>query len=138
MIGDPDRNIDGCEQLIMEQELSGFLNSTFLKEEKITGIYRKEKLFSRKNDVYKIEVESGSGIKLYVLKQYRGEDRNSRIKNELFFYDLLGINGLEVPQIYYSDEEILIMEFMGDRTLLDYIIQEENSAGGRSGDSRAS
>lgn len=110
-----------------ELSLSGFIDSSFLKEEKITGIYSKEKLFSRKNDVYKIEVESGYGIKQYVFKQYRGESRHLRIKNELLFYNLLGSNGLKVPNIYYSNEEIVVMEFMGDRTLLDYIIKEEKS-----------
>jgi len=113
----------------MEHDLSleGFLNSGFLKQENITGIYSKEKLFSRKNDVFKIEVGSCSGIKQYVLKQYRGESRHSRIKNELYFYKLLGNNGLKAPNIYYTGEDMVIMEFMGTRMLLDYIIQEENS-----------
>jgi tRNA A-37 threonylcarbamoyl transferase component Bud32 len=110
--------------------LSGFLNSSFSKEKNITSIFKKEKLFSRKNDVYKVELASGSEIKLYVLKQYRGENRHYRIKNELFFYDLLGNNGLKVPHVYYSDEEMVIMEFMGDRTLLDYITHKENSTRG--------
>ncbi len=105
-----------------------FLKSSFLKQEDITSIYRKEKLFSRKNDVYRIEVQSMTGIKNYVLKQYKGRDRQTRIKTELFFYDLLGGDELKVPGIYYSDREVVVMEYMGSRTLLDYIIQEENLA----------
>jgi tRNA A-37 threonylcarbamoyl transferase component Bud32 len=106
--------------------LQAFIRSGFVKKEEIISLCKKEKLFSRKNDVYKVEVESGTGIKLYVLKKYRGEDRHSRMTNELFIYNLLGSNGLKVPRIFYSDEKMIIMEFMDDRMLLDYIIQEEN------------
>jgi len=111
-----------------DSSLQAFLKSSFLKQEDITAIHRKEKLFSRKNDVYRIEVQSMTGVKNYVLKQYKGRDRFSRAKNELFFYDLLGGDKLKVPGIYYSDREVMVMEYMGSRTLLDYIIQEEDFA----------
>jgi hypothetical protein len=111
-----------------DSALQMFLKSGFLKQEDITSIYRKEKFFSRKNDVYRIEVQSMTGVKNYVLKKYKGRDRRSRIRTELFFYDLLGGNELKVPGIYYSDREVVVMEYMGSRNLLDYIIQEENFA----------
>jgi len=116
---------------IKGNDLWKYFGSDFVASRGITGIYGKERLFSKKNDVYKIEVESVTGIGWYVLKKYRGKDRYSRMKNELYFYSLLQENGLQVPPIFYEGEEVLVTRFTGDRTLLDYIIHEENQAPGR-------
>jgi len=109
-----------------EVNIIEYFKKGFLAEKGITGIYRREKLFSRKNVVYKIEIKSGSEIKLYVLKKYKGKDWHLRIKNELHFYDLVGRSGLKVPHIFYKGENILVIEFISGSTLLDYILQKED------------
>ena len=106
-----------------------YFEEDFLNEKGIKGVFRKEKLFSRKNDVYKVDVVSGEGKRIYVLKKYMGEDRYSRMKNELLFYDLFGKNGPKVPNIFYNNEEILVTEFIGSKTLLDYIVEKEVPVG---------
>ena len=114
-----DKNID----------LFDYFNTEFIEDNKISGIYKKQKLYSKKNRVNKVEIAfSNSSKKTYVLKEYIGSDRISRGDNESFFYDILKGSDLNTPAIFYRKEALLVMEFLGDDTLLDYITAEEQES----------
>jgi hypothetical protein len=98
-----------------------------LIEKNIKHIDVEEKLFSRKNNVYKIELDFGNNKSTYILKEYAGRDRYIKIKKELFFYDILKESDLKIPGIFFKGDAVLVMDFISDETLLDYIIKKEDS-----------
>jgi hypothetical protein len=111
---------------------TGILNyfyKRFIEEKKIVSVNKKQKLYSKKNSVTKIEITFQDRDKTtYVLKEYTGSDRCSKSNNENFFYDVLKNCDLKIPGVFYRKEALLVMEFLGDKTLLDYItvMEQEN------------
>lgn len=99
----------------------------FVAEKKITGIDIKNKIYSKKNNVFKIKITfDHKKSSSFVLKEYTGEEKYQKNGNEIFFYDLLRNSHLNIPSIFYKDPSVLVMEFIGDQTLLSHIgIQEQ-------------
>jgi hypothetical protein len=105
-----------------------FIDKDFRKKNSIKEIILKEKLYSKKNDVYKTGFTFNDGSKKdFVLKKYTGENKYGKLKNEVFFYNILNKTYLKIPQIYYRDSDFLILEYLGDVNLLDYITGRELS-----------
>ena len=107
-----------------------YFDRRFAEKKGITGICKTQKLYSKKNSVNKVAVSFSDGSKkVYVMKEYRGEDSKPRSGNEWFFYDALKTSDIRKPAVFYRNEALLIMEFLGDETLLDYIaaVELENS-----------
>lgn len=145
------------------------IDKEFIKQNSIEDIVAEEKLYSKKNDVYLIKVScTCKSEKHYIYKEFKGEDRSSRLRREIYFYEELCRAGvftflkkpafnkpanqnnadglttcriarneigmkinpempeLNVPRLYYVGESFLILEFLGRKNLLDYILEEEN------------
>src|SRR4030042_2924019 len=115
------------------------IDKEFIKQNSIETIVAEEKLYSKKNDVYLIKVSySCKSEKHYIYKEFKGEDRSSRLKREIYFYEELCCAGaftflknpekqkLNVPRLYYVGKSFLILEFLGRKNLLDYVLEEEN------------
>ena len=115
------------------------IDKEFIKQNSIETIVAEEKLYSKKNDVYLIKVSySCKSEKHYIYKEFKGEDRSSRLRREIYFYEELCRTGaftflknpeipeLNVPRLYYAGGFFLILEFLGKKNLLDYILEEEN------------
>jgi hypothetical protein len=105
-----------------------FTDRDFREKNSIKEIILKEKLYSKKNDVYKTLITFNNGSKKdFVFKKYVGENKSEKLKNEVFFYNILSKTFLKIPQIYYMDRDFLILEYLGDVNLLDYVAARESS-----------
>lgn len=145
------------------------LDKEFIKQNSIKDIVAEEKLFSKRNDVYIIKVfRNCKSEEYYIYKEFKGKDKSSRLRREIYFYEELCRAGaftflrksafsksanhnnadgptrcriagketgmkinpvmpdLNVPRLYYAGESFLILEFLGRKNLLDYILEEEN------------
>lgn len=76
-------------------------------------MHQKIKLESRRNDVFRVWKTD----KTVICKQFRDEDR---CQNEERFLRLLKGHGLEVPTVFECSDNRLILEDLGDTTLLDW------------------
>jgi hypothetical protein len=126
------------------------LKKKFIEGNNIKSAVAEEKLYSKKNSVYKIRISFGSNRessgassgRYYILKEFEGEDKGYRFEKELFFYrHISGSSGLNLPCIYYEGDTFLIIEFLGEKTLLDYIIEKEkdgHETGGGTNDDASS
>ena len=66
------------------------LDKEFIKQNSIEDIVTEEKLYSKKNDVYLIKVSyTCKPEKHYIYKEFKGEDRSSRLGREIYFYEEL-------------------------------------------------
>ena len=84
-----------------------------------------KKFYSRKNSVYLVRRKKEDQQKLYVLKVYHGVDKLKRKRNEEFFLTGLKKSLINVPEIFSSDEDCLLMEYLEDATLLDILVESE-------------
>ncbi|MBN1299363.1 MAG: hypothetical protein JW997_06735 [Actinobacteria bacterium] len=105
---------------------SEFISQDFKKAKGISHIKKRKKLFSRKNNVFEVEITFKDGKKqLYVLKEYAGVKDQDKLKKETYWYDILKETAIKTPSIYYKGRNFIILEHLGKITLLDYIISAE-------------
>ncbi len=103
-----------------------YFDRRFAEKMGITGICKTQQLYSKKNSVNKVTISfRNNSMETYVLKEYKGEDSYSRSGNESFFYNVLKSSDLRIPAVFYRNGALLIMQFLGDETLLDYITTME-------------
>ena len=114
----------------MEEKISllDYFDRGFLEEAEVVSAVRQNKFYSKKNRVNSVDIVfRDRSNKTYVIKEYTGVDRYIRSRNESFFYDVLKNSYLRIPGIFYRKEGFLIMEFLGNETLLDYITLMEKA-----------
>lgn len=93
----------------------GFIRTNNIREYRV-----EKKLNSRKNDVYKISAVNFDGEnKAYIVKVY-AEPRGS-VDREAKILTGLHDRGVAVPELYYREDNYLVLEFLNGPTLLDII-----------------
>ncbi len=84
-----------------------------------------KKFYSRKNSVYLVRSKKEGQQKPCVLKVYHGADKIKRKRNEDFFLTGLKKSLINVPEIFSSDEDCLLVEYLEGATLLDILVESE-------------
>lgn len=80
----------------------------------------RKRLFSKRNKVYRIY----EGSNTYISKEYIN---NNILDKEYNVLKLLYDNNVNVPKIISSNNDTIIMEDLGDLTLLEWLIREEKN-----------
>lgn len=98
------------------------VDKKFIEKHNIKRISIEEKLYSKKNDVYIIKVSFAlKPERLYIYKEFKGEDKSRRLRREIYFY-----KEFYAPRLFYRGKSFIILEFLGRKNLLDYIEEKEN------------
>lgn len=121
------------DTIIQKWPLATLFDKKFIKEKCIKKIVPVEKLYSRKNELYKIKCVFSEGdedkSRYLVFKSYKGEEKEKRNKKEYLMLKALkkykGKFSINVPEIFYRSKDFLITEFIKGDNLLDYILAEE-------------
>jgi len=122
--------------MIYKPSIIGFLDKEFTKNKCIKKIIAEEKLYSKKNKLYKIKCifsrERETRPAYFVFKLYHGEEREKRKEKEYLMLKALKEcplkSKISVPEVFYKGDNFLITKFVEGDTLLDYIlIKEENN-----------
>lgn len=99
-------------------------NNGFLEVLETEGYLLEEKFYSKKNNVYKVRcLEVLEGQKVVVIKKYLQPSIN--IKREIALLLHLREKGLSVPEIYFKENEYIIMEYIEGKTLLEAMEERE-------------
>lgn len=81
-----------------------------------------EKRFSRRNNVYFVEaITSGNTTQMYVIKEHL----NSSTGNEVFILNTLAKQGINVPEVLWHDNSIIIMPYIEGVLLADLLVDLE-------------
>lgn len=113
---------------MLRNKLTDYFNKSFIEKKDITGVRLKDRFYSKKNKVWRLDITFG-GIKSipFILKEYAKEKGSKNRENEVFFYGALAGTSINVPFIFYSGSSFLIMQFIGARTLLSCVDSNERS-----------
>ncbi len=80
---------------------------------------------SKKNNVFKISYQNEKGkTGLGVIKVFG--KRLEQLEKEAFTLTMLKNKGVAVPQIYFKGNDFLFIEYLGGKTLLDVITDQES------------
>ena len=121
-------------------DIINLLDEEFLEKKGLIKIEIQEKLYSKKNNLFKIRCFfktdkygplNGS---LFVFKQYSGIAGAERKKKETFMLNALGrlqqsnkkYQNLLVPELFCEGKDHIITYFISGETLLDYAERSEN------------
>ena len=86
-----------------------------------------KKIDSKKNDVYLLKTgKSGEKGKYLIYKKYSQPDKMPR---EIEMLRLLKEKGVAVPQIYYTGDSYILMEYLEGPLFLDFFCWQENICG---------
>lgn len=78
-----------------------------------------EKRFSRRNNVYFVEaVTTGNMSKMYIIKEHV----NGSAGNEVFILNGLNKQGINVPEVIWHDNNIIIMPYIQGELLADLLV----------------
>ncbi|SHK23295.1 BUD32 family EKC/KEOPS complex subunit [Paramaledivibacter caminithermalis] len=88
----------------------------------------KKKFYSKKNEVYLIDVEKSDGQNMLCIFKKYIECTGNKSK-ETFLLKILRENGLSVPRIYFEGVDYVLLEYLAGDTLLDTIINLEKNQG---------
>ncbi|MTI68457.1 MAG: hypothetical protein FH753_17900 [Firmicutes bacterium] len=99
------------------------IKDEFLSNEKISE-YEVEKVFdSKKNTVELIKATKTNGNEVYYVHKILSNHKKMLKEIELLNY--LFEKGLDVPKVYYEDEESFLIEYIEGETLLEHITRLE-------------
>jgi len=99
-----------------------------IKIEDISGFSKIQKFYSKRNGVYLVEDTDDSNGENYVLKIFKGREKEKRKRVEENFLKDLSISFLHVPELLSNKKDYLLMEYIKGNTLLDILIRHEESS----------
>jgi len=114
--------------------LKGLIDKKFIEKKHIKKIIPVEKLYSKKNKLYRVRFITDSsgeeGSVYFVFKLYLNGEKGFKKDKESLMLRALGKHSSEysinVPGIFYEGKDFLITEFIEGGTLLDYILVKES------------
>jgi len=96
-----------------------------LKNKKNTEYKIQAQFLSKKNNVFKISYQNEEGKEGTGVIKVFGK-RLEQLDKEAFMLSMLKDKGVAVPQIYFKGNDYLFIEYLGDKTLLDIITDQES------------
>jgi len=104
----------------------------FIKAWNIRDYYSTGQLKSKKNQVFRIRIVEESGQEnLLVLKKFR---KSSNFQKEVVLFSALVEERAPIPEVYYSKNDIIIMEYIEGRLLLETLCSKESGTFQQLGD----
>lgn len=95
-----------------------------LKNDKYMEYSIETQFLSKKNKVFKVSYKDDKGKPcIGVVKIF--SKRKRQLEKEAFMLEVLRNRRCAVPEIYYKGSDFLLIEFVGGKTLLDVITEEE-------------
>ena len=98
-----------------------------IKVKDISGLLKIQKFYSKRNEVYLVEDTNDSVGENLVLKIFKGRQKEKRKGIEKNFLKDLSKSSLFVPELLLNGKDYLLMEYIKGATLLDILIQNEES-----------
>lgn len=84
-----------------------------------------KRFHSKKNEVYLVRMKKDGIMEPFIFKRYSTSKSNKEM--ESYILKQVKFNDLDVPKVYYEDEESILMEYIKGKTLLQIIEDlEEN------------
>ncbi|MCD4669365.1 MAG: aminoglycoside phosphotransferase family protein [Actinomycetia bacterium] len=99
-----------------------------IKVKDISGFSKIRKFYSKRNEVYLVEDSSDSVGENYVLKIFKGRQKEKRKRIEENFLKDLSKSFLNVPELLLTGKDYLLMEYIKGDTFLDILIQHEEGS----------
>jgi len=100
-----------------------------IKIKDISGFLKIQKFYSKRNEVYLVEDRGDSAGGNYVLKIFKGRQKQKRKRIEENFLKDLSMSFLHAPELLLNGKDYLLMEYIKGSTLLDILIRyEENGS----------
>ncbi|HAJ95776.1 MAG TPA: hypothetical protein DCP02_06040 [Actinobacteria bacterium] len=98
-----------------------------IKIKDISEFLKIQKFYSKRNEVCLVKDRDGSDGENYVLKIFKGRQKERRKKIEGNFLKDLRISSLHVPELLLTGKDYLLMEYIKGSTLLDILIRHEGN-----------